>query len=63
VLAMTYSDEGKQDTLKYRSVGSQEPIGSWGHEYVKFVSRFPSSFTGVHDVFISWPRENFSEFY
>lgn len=36
VLAMTYSDTGKRDTLHYRlSGGSQEDPGCWGHEYVR----------------------------
>lgn len=30
VLAMT-SDE-KNDCIKYRMLGAQEPIGDWGHE-------------------------------
>ncbi|KAK3818398.1 MAG: armadillo-type protein [Benniella sp.] len=37
ILAMTYDDD-KLDTLKYRKVGSQNAIGSWGHEYVKHLS-------------------------
>lgn len=35
VLAMTYSDTGKRETLKYRLVGSEEDPGLWGHEYVR----------------------------
>lgn len=33
VLAMTISEE--RECLKYRLCGSQEEIGSWGHEYVR----------------------------
>ena len=36
VLGMTMS-EGR-DCLKYRLLGSHEEIGSWGHEYVRYVS-------------------------
>jgi 26S proteasome regulatory subunit N1 len=36
VLAMTYSDTGKRETLKYRlRGGSEEDPGVWGHEYVR----------------------------
>jgi 26S proteasome regulatory subunit N1 len=36
VLAMTYSDTGKRDTLQYRlKGGSQEDPGLWGNEYVR----------------------------
>lgn len=36
VLAMTYSDTGKRETLKYRlKGGSEEDPGVWGHEYVR----------------------------
>ncbi len=35
VLAMT-SDE-KNDCINYRMMGSKEPIGDWGHEYVRYV--------------------------
>ncbi|RUS34049.1 armadillo-type protein, partial [Jimgerdemannia flammicorona] len=38
VLGMTYSEEGKRDSLKYRLVGSAEEAGSWGHEYVRHLS-------------------------
>ncbi|KAG0003047.1 proteasome regulatory particle base subunit [Entomortierella chlamydospora] len=37
ILAMTYDDD-KLDTLKYRKLGSQNAIGSWGHEYVRHLS-------------------------
>lgn len=36
---MTYGEEGKRESLKYRFIGStEEPIGSWGHEYVRHLS-------------------------
>ncbi|KAF4513317.1 hypothetical protein G6O67_000605 [Ophiocordyceps sinensis] len=34
VIGMTYSDEDRQDTLKYRLLAPSTDIGSWGHEYV-----------------------------
>ncbi|GAA5826816.1 hypothetical protein JCM11251_002904 [Rhodosporidiobolus azoricus] len=39
VLAMTYSDSGKRETLKYRLTGgSEEDPGVWGHEYVRHLA-------------------------
>lgn len=39
VLAMTYYEPGKRDSLKYRLQGKQDdPVGDWGHEYVKHLS-------------------------
>ncbi|TVU07734.1 hypothetical protein EJB05_41103 [Eragrostis curvula] len=35
VLALTMSVEGERESLKYRMVGSEGDIGSWGHEYVR----------------------------
>ncbi|XVE49971.1 hypothetical protein DITRI_Ditri01bG0124500 [Diplodiscus trichospermus] len=35
VLAMTLSVEGEQESLKYRLLGPEGDIGSWGHEYVR----------------------------
>ncbi|KTF71593.1 hypothetical protein cypCar_00049716 [Cyprinus carpio] len=35
VLAMTMSSE--RECLKYRLLGSQEELASWGHEYVRYV--------------------------
>ncbi|KAM3287194.1 26S proteasome non-ATPase regulatory subunit 2 A isoform X1 [Capsicum chacoense] len=35
VLALTMSAEGERESLKYRLLGSQGDIGSWGHEYVR----------------------------
>ncbi|RVX09512.1 26S proteasome non-ATPase regulatory subunit 2-like A [Vitis vinifera] len=37
VLALTMSAEGELESLKYRLLGSEGDIGSWGHEYVRFV--------------------------
>nr|XP_042912090.1 26S proteasome non-ATPase regulatory subunit 2 [Parasteatoda tepidariorum] len=36
ILAMTMSEQ--RECLKYRLLGSQEEIGSWGHEYVRHLS-------------------------
>ncbi|KAL7414960.1 armadillo-type protein [Mrakia frigida] len=39
VLAMTYSDSGKRDTLYYRLLsGSTEDPGLWGNEYVRHLA-------------------------
>jgi len=38
VLAMTYSEEGKRESLKYRLMGSDEEPGSWGHEYIRHLA-------------------------
>ena len=35
VLALTMSAEGELESLKYRLLGSEGDIGSWGHEYVR----------------------------
>jgi 26S proteasome regulatory subunit N1 len=35
VLALTMSAEGERESLKYRLLGSEGEIGSWGHEYVR----------------------------
>jgi hypothetical protein len=41
VLAMTYSDSGKRETLNFRlKGGSDEEPGLWGHEYVRQVAVF-----------------------
>jgi len=37
VLALTMSIEGERESLKYRLLGSEGDIGSWGHEYVRYV--------------------------
>lgn len=38
VLGMTYSGEGKLESLKYRLLTTQDDIGSWGHEYVRHLA-------------------------
>ncbi|KAK3400101.1 26S proteasome regulatory subunit rpn-1 [Sordaria brevicollis] len=38
VIGMTYSDEDRQDTLKYRLLSPTQDIGSWGHEYVRHLA-------------------------
>lgn len=38
VIGMTFSDEDKQDTLKYRLLAPTSDIGSWGHEYVRHLA-------------------------
>lgn len=38
VLAMTSGAEGSRDTLKYRLMGTSEPVGTWGHEYVRHLA-------------------------
>ncbi|ODV77992.1 26S proteasome regulatory complex, non-ATPase subcomplex, Rpn1 subunit [Suhomyces tanzawaensis NRRL Y-17324] len=38
VLAMTYSDDGKKDSLKYRLLSFEEPISDWGHEYMRHLA-------------------------
>lgn len=35
VLALTMSAEGERESLRYRLLGSEGDIGSWGHEYVR----------------------------
>lgn len=38
VLAMTMGKEGVRESLRYKLSGSTEPVGSWGHEYVRNLS-------------------------
>ncbi|KAL4872664.1 hypothetical protein BDV12DRAFT_182999 [Aspergillus spectabilis] len=38
VLGMTYGDEEKLETLKYRLLTKSEDLGSWGHEYVRHLA-------------------------
>jgi 26S proteasome regulatory subunit N1 len=35
VLSMTYLDEDRRDTLKYRLVSPLIDLGLWGHEYMR----------------------------
>ncbi|XP_019059427.1 PREDICTED: 26S proteasome non-ATPase regulatory subunit 2 homolog A-like [Tarenaya hassleriana] len=38
VLALTMSAEGERESLRYRLMGSEGDIGSWGHAYVRNLS-------------------------
>ncbi|CAH0048653.1 unnamed protein product [Clonostachys solani] len=38
VIGMTFSDEDRQDTLKYRLLAPSSDISSWGHEYVRHLA-------------------------
>jgi 26S proteasome regulatory subunit N1 len=38
VLGMTYSDESRLDSLKYRLLAPTKDPGSWGHEYVRHLA-------------------------
>ncbi|KAI1127355.1 armadillo-type protein [Nemania abortiva] len=38
VIGMTYSDEERQDTLKYRLLSPSQDIESWGHEYTRHLA-------------------------
>ncbi|KAK0672320.1 armadillo-type protein [Cercophora samala] len=38
VIGMTFSDEDRQDTLKYRLLAPTQDIGAWGHEYVRHLA-------------------------
>ena len=38
VLAMTYSDDGNNDSLKYRLLSDDDTIGDWGHEYIRHLA-------------------------
>ena len=38
VLGMTYSDQDRRDTLKYRLLAPSKDIGSWGHEYMRHLA-------------------------
>ena len=38
VLGMTYSDEERLDTLKYRLLAPSKDLGSWGHEYMRHLA-------------------------
>ncbi|KAH9887181.1 armadillo-type protein [Xylariomycetidae sp. FL2044] len=38
VIGMTFSDEDRQDTLKYRLLSTTQDIGSWGHEYTRHLA-------------------------
>ncbi|PBP25633.1 proteasome/cyclosome [Diplocarpon rosae] len=38
VIGMTFSDEERQDTLKFRLLAPTSDIGSWGHEYTRHLA-------------------------
>ena len=38
VLGMTYSDQDRRDTIKYRLLAPSKDIGSWGHEYMRHLA-------------------------
>ncbi|KAJ6134005.1 hypothetical protein N7523_000327 [Penicillium sp. IBT 18751x] len=38
VLGMTYGDETKLETLKYRLLAQSEDLASWGHEYIRHLA-------------------------
>lgn len=38
VLAMTYSDDGKKESLKYRLLANDDTIADWGHEYMRHLA-------------------------
>ncbi|KAI8825259.1 armadillo-type protein [Fimicolochytrium jonesii] len=38
VLSMSFAEEGKRDSLKYRLLGTRESAGLWGHEYVRHLA-------------------------
>lgn len=38
VLAMTYSDDGKNASLKYRLLSTDETTADWGHEYMRHLA-------------------------
>jgi 26S proteasome regulatory subunit N1 len=38
VLGMTYGDEDKLETLKYRLLTRANDLGSWGHEYIRHLA-------------------------
>ena len=38
VLGMTYGDEEKLETLKYRLLSKSDDLGSWGHEYIRHLA-------------------------
>lgn len=38
VLGMTYGNEEKLETLKYRLLSKSDDLGSWGHEYIRHLA-------------------------
>ncbi len=46
VIGMTFSDEDRQDTLKYRLESTTQDIESWGHEYTRHLALEIGEFYG-----------------
>lgn len=38
ILAMTYSEDGKDDSLRYRLLSNVSDFESWGHEYIRHLA-------------------------
>ena len=38
ILGMTYSDEDRLDSLKYRFLAPSKDLGAWGHEYMRHLA-------------------------
>ncbi|CAB4254919.1 similar to Saccharomyces cerevisiae YHR027C RPN1 Non-ATPase base subunit of the 19S regulatory particle of the 26S proteasome [Maudiozyma barnettii] len=38
VLSMTYSDNGKHDSLRFRLLSEETDLESWGHEYIRHLA-------------------------
>ena len=38
VLGMTYSDEDRRDSLKYRLLAPSKDLAAWGHEYMRHLA-------------------------
>ncbi|OBA19060.1 26S proteasome regulatory complex, non-ATPase subcomplex, Rpn1 subunit [Metschnikowia bicuspidata var. bicuspidata NRRL YB-4993] len=38
VLAMTNSDTGKQDSLRFRLIAGEDTVADWGHEYMRHLA-------------------------
>lgn len=38
VLGMTYGDESKLETLRFRLLSKSDDLGSWGHEYIRHLA-------------------------
>lgn len=38
IIGMTFSDEEKLDSLKYRLLAPTTDLGSWGHEYIRHLA-------------------------
>ena len=38
ILAMTYSNEGQRESLKYRLLSNDDTLADWGHEYMRHLA-------------------------